>query len=74
MLHSHSRFNQSPGLANAQATLDWVSSQQAKGQLSSSLTDLVVMGASAGSLGAQLWSNSILKTLKYSKASVVADR
>lgn len=64
---------QQQGLANAQATLDWVKSQQASGQLAASLTDLVVMGCSAGSLGAQLWYDQIASTLKYSKVAVVPD-
>jgi hypothetical protein len=55
------------GIANAQATLDWVKQQQATGKLAANLADLVVMGCSAGSIGAQLWSNQIVSGLKWSK-------
>ena len=58
---------QQKGLANGQAVLDWVKEQQEIGTLEADLTDLVVMGCSAGSIGAQLWSNQITSTLKWKK-------
>jgi hypothetical protein len=61
------------GLANVQSALDWVASQQSKGQLSSVFSELVVMGCSAGSVGAQLWSKQVLNSLKWSTAAVVPD-
>ena len=64
---------QQKGLANAQATLDWVAKQQSTGALAKTLSELVVMGCSAGSLGAQLWGKQVLKGLKWSKAAVVPD-
>jgi hypothetical protein len=64
---------QQQGLANGQATLDWVKAQQAAGTLSNELTDLVVMGCSAGSIGAQLWYDQIATQLKFQKAAVVPD-
>lgn len=64
---------QQQGLANGQATLDWVREQQKNGQLAAQLSDLVVMGCSAGSLGAQLWYDQIAAALKYSKVAVVPD-
>lgn len=64
---------QQQGLANGQATLDWVKAQQNSGMLASSLSDLVVMGCSAGSIGAQLWYDQIVSTLQFKHAAVVPD-
>ena len=61
------------GLLNAQATLDWVKSQMKSGGLTSTLSELVVMGCSAGSIGTQLWGNQILKQLSWKYAAVVPD-
>lgn len=61
------------GLANAQSVVDWVQSQQQSGALASTFSKLVVMGCSAGSIGAQLWSTPILNILKWSSAAVVPD-
>jgi hypothetical protein len=61
------------GLSNAQSVLDWTKAQQASGALASTLSELVVMGCSAGSIGAQLWAEQVLNTLKWSKAAVVPD-
>ena len=61
------------GIQNAQATLDWILHQQQNGQLASTLTELVVMGCSAGSIGAQIWSDRILNTLSYKVAAVIPD-
>ena len=58
------------GVANAQSALDWVVQQQLNGGLSSILSNLVVMGCSAGSIGAQLWSDSTLKALKWNKVLI----
>eukprot|EP01038_Epipyxis_sp_PR26KG_P006370 gene6370-8772_t len=61
------------GLANAQSVIDWIKKQQASGALSSTLTDLVIMGASAGSVGSQLWGKTILNSFSYKQASVIPD-
>jgi hypothetical protein len=61
------------GVANTRATLNWVQEQMKAARLSSTLSDLVVMGCSAGSMGAQLWAQEILKTLPYKRAAVVPD-
>jgi len=61
------------GLANSQSALDWAVKQQAAGALSSTLSQLVVMGCSAGSIGAQLWGNQIVTHLKWTKAAIVPD-
>jgi hypothetical protein len=50
-----------------------VKGQQATGVLSSTLSELVVMGCSAGSIGAQAWSDTVLKSLKWQKAAVIPD-
>jgi hypothetical protein len=42
------------GLENSQATLNWIIEQQKTGALATVLSDLVVMGCSAGSIGAQV--------------------
>jgi hypothetical protein len=61
------------GLLNAQATLDWIKSQMKSGGLSSTLSELVVMGCSAGSIGAQLWADQVLKQLPWKRAAVIPD-
>jgi len=61
------------GLANAQSVLDWTKQMQATGALASTLSELVVMGCSAGSIGAQLWGKQVLNGLKWNKAAVVPD-
>ena len=57
------------GFNNGRATLDWLAGQQASGALASTLESLVVMGCSAGSIGAQLWSDTTINTLKWNKVS-----
>jgi hypothetical protein len=64
---------QQKGLANAQSVLDWTAQQQATGALASTLSELVIMGCSAGSIGAQLWGRQVLSGLKWNKAAVVPD-
>eukprot|EP00604_Paraphysomonas_vestita_P002025 CAMPEP_0174820430 /NCGR_PEP_ID=MMETSP1107-20130205/4264_1 /TAXON_ID=36770 /ORGANISM="Paraphysomonas vestita, Strain GFlagA" /LENGTH=386 /DNA_ID=CAMNT_0016035773 /DNA_START=126 /DNA_END=1286 /DNA_ORIENTATION=- len=64
---------QQKGAANAQSAIDWIVQQQGNGGLSGVLSSLVVMGCSAGSIGAQLWSDSALKALKFNKAAIVPD-
>jgi hypothetical protein len=49
---------QQKGLSNVQSALDWVKAQQTSGKLSRTLSELVIGGASAGSVGAQLWSSN----------------
>lgn len=61
------------GLINAQTVLDWTMEQQRNGGIAAVLTDLVVMGCSAGSLGAQFWGSTIAKSLKWEKAAIVPD-
>lgn len=61
------------GIQNAQATLDWIVAQQANGGLASTLNDVVVMGCSAGSIGAQIWGPIILKTLPWKQAAIIPD-
>jgi hypothetical protein len=61
------------GLNNVQSALDWVKKQVQVGNLASSFSKLVIMGASAGSIGAQLWSNQILQTLSWTNAAVMPD-
>ena len=61
------------GLANTQSALDWVVKAQQTGDLTSTFSELVVMGCSAGSMGAQLWGNQLLKTLSWNRAAVVPD-
>ena len=61
------------GLENTQATLDWIVKQQANGGLSDVLSDLILTGTSAGSLGVQIWATTVLESLKWKQASVLPD-
>mmetsp|Transcript_33690 Transcript_33690/g.24723 ORF Transcript_33690/g.24723 Transcript_33690/m.24723 type:complete len:433 (+) Transcript_33690:54-1352(+) len=64
---------QQKGVANAQSALDWVKAQVAKGYLPSTFSNLVVMGCSAGSIGAQIWAKQVLSQLSWQTAAVVPD-
>jgi len=62
------------GIYNALSVVDWVKEQFSTGVLAPKLSNFVVMGCSAGSVGAQLWSNTLLKTFpNWEKAAVVPD-
>lgn len=61
------------GLANVQSALDWVVAQQASAALKPVLSELVIMGCSAGSVGAQLWGKEVLASVKWERAAVVPD-
>lgn len=61
------------GLNNAQSALNWVQSQVSSGALAAEFSNLVVMGCSAGSIGAQLWGKQVLTALKWKQAAVVPD-
>lgn len=61
------------GLANGQAVLDWTLRQQELGFLAPSLSSVVVMGCSAGSIGAQLWSNQLVTQLAANRVAIIPD-
>lgn len=61
------------GLANGQAVLDWTLEQQARGYLAPTLSSVVVMGCSAGSIGAQLWSNQLVTHLSADRVAIIPD-
>lgn len=61
------------GYSNVVSVLDWISSQQSAGALSSTFSKLVVMGCSAGSIGAQLWGSEVVRRFKWQEAAVVPD-
>eukprot|EP00602_Paraphysomonas_sp_CaronLab_P002819 CAMPEP_0185025820 /NCGR_PEP_ID=MMETSP1103-20130426/9394_1 /TAXON_ID=36769 /ORGANISM="Paraphysomonas bandaiensis, Strain Caron Lab Isolate" /LENGTH=380 /DNA_ID=CAMNT_0027559187 /DNA_START=233 /DNA_END=1375 /DNA_ORIENTATION=- len=61
------------GFANAQSVLDWTVAQQLSGALAPTLTSLVIMGCSAGSIGAQVWADRVLNSLKWKNAAVIPD-
>jgi hypothetical protein len=61
------------GLANTQSALDWIKQEMNVGNIASTLTELVVMGCSAGSLGAQFWGKQVATQLKWKKAAVIPD-
>lgn len=61
------------GLANGQAVLDWTLQQQAQGYLSTTLSSVVVMGCSAGSIGAQLWSNQLVTQISAERLAIIPD-
>jgi hypothetical protein len=68
---------QQVGANNVLSVLKWLKSQQQRKQflgLNSQLTDLVIMGCSAGSIASQIWANEIIKELNYPlSSSVVLD-
>ena len=64
------------GYNNTLATIRWVLGQignNTTGQLSPIFSKLVILGSSAGSLAAQLWSDYLLNTFKYESAAVISD-
>lgn len=61
------------GATNTQSVFSWIQGQQSNGQLASTLTDLVVMGCSAGSIGTQLWAQKALDTFSWTHAAVIPD-
>jgi hypothetical protein len=61
------------GLKNAQAAVDWVKGQVAAGSLAKTFSNLVIMGCSAGSLGAQLWGQELLSQFQWKQAAIVPD-
>jgi hypothetical protein len=58
------------GYANGLSAVNWIQSQQASGALASSLSDFVVMGCSAGSIGAQIWSDNALNFVNWKQVSL----
>jgi hypothetical protein len=56
-----------------QSVVDWAVGQQKSGVLASKLSNLVVMGCSAGSIGTQIWANQIMRSLSWKQAAVVPD-
>lgn len=61
------------GLKNTQSAVDWVKEQVSNGFLAAKFKNLVIMGCSAGSLGAQLWGQELLTQFKWEHAAVVPD-
>ena len=64
------------GYNNTLATIRWVLGQignDTTSQLSPIFSKLVILGSSAGSLAAQLWSDFLLNTFKYESAAVISD-
>ena len=61
------------GYYNARSTLDWIQQQQSNNLLATTLSSLVVMGCSAGSVGAQLWGRTVLSSLSWKVAAVIPD-
>lgn len=47
--------------------------QQSAKSLATTLSELIIMGSSAGSLGAQLWASKVLKSVRHKKALVIPD-
>jgi hypothetical protein len=61
------------GFRNAQAVLNWTSSQQVLGHLGSPIEEFVLMGNSAGAVGAPVWADRVLSTVTATKKAVVPD-
>lgn len=57
--------------SSTQAVVDWAVQQQTASRLL--VEDLVLMGCSAGAMGAQLWTDILLDELSYQQAGVVPD-
>jgi hypothetical protein len=61
------------GYSNVMSVLDWISAQQSAGALSASFSKFVVMGCSAGSIGAQLWADEAARRFKWKEAAILPD-
>jgi len=61
------------GIANTQATLDWVRQQQKAGALDATLRQLTIAGDSAGAIGAQIWAANIFDTLPATHRAALPD-
>jgi hypothetical protein len=64
---------QQVGSENTNSVLNWILDQQRKGLLAAKLTDFVVMGCSAGSIGTQVWAQTALATIPWKNAAVIPD-
>jgi hypothetical protein len=62
---------QQVGVNNVLSVLNWVKMQQRSHALDSKLSDLVIMGCSAGSIASQIWANEIIKEFNYPRSSSV---
>eukprot|EP00009_Paramoeba_aestuarina_P002471 CAMPEP_0201509432 /NCGR_PEP_ID=MMETSP0161_2-20130828/2490_1 /ASSEMBLY_ACC=CAM_ASM_000251 /TAXON_ID=180227 /ORGANISM="Neoparamoeba aestuarina, Strain SoJaBio B1-5/56/2" /LENGTH=444 /DNA_ID=CAMNT_0047904379 /DNA_START=26 /DNA_END=1360 /DNA_ORIENTATION=+ len=61
------------GEYNTMTTFRWIKAQQEGGFLANKFTDLVVMGASAGSVATQLWGGLVIQTFDYENVLVMPD-
>ena len=61
------------GQANTQAVLAYLRAQQQAGKLAHRISELSVMGCSAGALAAQAWATYLLHELRPVRASIVSD-
>jgi len=62
------------GTTNVLATIDYLKRQFSAGALAPTLDSFVIMGCSAGSIGTQLWADTLLSTFpQYKAAAVVPD-
>mmetsp|Transcript_13268 Transcript_13268/g.41916 ORF Transcript_13268/g.41916 Transcript_13268/m.41916 type:complete len:459 (-) Transcript_13268:38-1414(-) len=57
------------GYYNTKAVVDWVKANLAKEPIS----DLLLMGESAGAIGVQIWARKLLTELPYERVALVAD-
>eukprot|EP00211_Chloroparvula_japonica_P007056 CAMPEP_0119129356 /NCGR_PEP_ID=MMETSP1310-20130426/7139_1 /TAXON_ID=464262 /ORGANISM="Genus nov. species nov., Strain RCC2339" /LENGTH=428 /DNA_ID=CAMNT_0007119775 /DNA_START=97 /DNA_END=1383 /DNA_ORIENTATION=- len=61
------------GQANVLSVYEWVEDQQRTGALDQQLSEVVVMGCSAGSMATQFWSHEIITRFNPMQAAVVPD-
>lgn len=61
------------GMNNVRSALNWINQQISLGLLSETFSEFAIMGASAGAIGSQIWSNQLLKEFKWKKAVLVPD-
>ena len=61
------------GVKNAQATIDWIQRQQRFGELAPELELLIIGGASAGSIGAQVWAKNVTDYIAAKNTALIFD-
>lgn len=61
------------GIVNFRAVLGWLTNQQQWGELSNSLSELVILGSSAGCYHALLLTNQITRSLRSKRTAAIID-
>lgn len=61
------------GYKNAQAVLNWTSSQQLLQHLDDPIEEFVLMGNSAGAVGAPVWADRVFASIRATERAVIPD-